>query len=698
MKRKFEHPGPSEREASGLKYWRSLDELADTPGFRAQLEREFPEGASEMNEVDRRQFVKLMAASFALGGIGLAGCRRPERNILPFGKSVEGAVPGLPQYYATAMPLRKTALPLLAETHQGRPTKLEGNPTYAANGGATSLIAQASLLDLYDPDRAKAHTRGDEVLNAAAVNALLAEISQSYTGAQGAGLAFLAEESSSPTRARLVTALRRKFPRAIWAEYEPVVDEPSMSAAQAAFGANVKPLYHFAKAKRIVSIDADFLSAEAGSVYYARGFANGRRVTKASDPMNRLYVAESGLTLTGSMADHRLRLATSHMLALAAALRGRIVGNDQLAALAQGLEVDPKWIDECATDLKSARGEALVVAGAHLPPAVHAIVYEINAALGAIGQTVDFVAIEPSAAASIGDLAQAIKGGSVKTLVILGGNPAYNAPADLDWATLQKSVGQVVRYGPYVDETSSVAPNTTHLAAAHYLESWGDARTVDGAIVPVQPMILPLFGGLTEIEVIARLTGEQQVDPYELVRETITRIAANEDPEGHAPVPARRPAGRLGIPEGRREFQRAGRGGFVAQSAPARAGECEQPRGSFRPQLQARRRPLRQQRLAAGSFGPDHEDRMGQRDSRQPTLRPGTRDLPEGIAAAGRAGGGRRARRAGPRAGAHRGIDAQRPHDPRAAAHSTGSFQLHRGRDARPRTHEIRPHRHAGRL
>ncbi len=532
MKRKFEHPAPSQRELNGPKYWRSLDELAQTPGFKAQLEREFPEGASTLDGVDRRHFMKIMAASFALGGIGLAGCRRPERYILPFGKSVEGILPGLPQYYATAMPLRKSALPLLAETHQGRPTKLEGNPTYQAYGGAASLLAQASILDLYDPDRAKAHTKNGAVLGADAVNALLAEINKAYADGGGEGLAFLAEESSSPTRARLVRTLRQKFPKAIWAEYEPITDEAPISAAQAAFGANVKPLYHFAKAKRIVSIDCDFLHAEAGSVYYARSYANGRRVTSPKDPMSRLYVAESTLTLTGTMADHRLRLASSHMFALAAALAvalgDKIPGVNVLQEYAKGLDVDREWIKACAQDLAENAGDSLVVVGAHLPPVVHGIAYAINSALGNIGKTVDFVSVEPAPAATLADLAASIKGGEIKTLIVLGGNPAYNAPVDFDWAALQKSVKEVVRFGYYVDETSAVAE--THLAAAHYLESWGDARTVDGTIVPIQPMILPLFGGLTEIEVLARIAGEASADPYELVHATITAIAG-DDPE-----------------------------------------------------------------------------------------------------------------------------------------------------------------------
>jgi MoCo/4Fe-4S cofactor protein with predicted Tat translocation signal len=531
MKRQVAPPAPSERELTGPKYWRSLDELAGTPGFKAQLEREFPDGASDLNGVDRRHFMKIMAASFALGGAGLAGCRRPEQNILPFGRTVEGMIPGLPQYYATAMPLRKWAVPLLAETHQGRPTKVEGNPTYEPHGGSASLLAQASVLDLYDPDRATAHTKGGAVLKAAAVNELLASISQSHAGNQGAGLAFLAEESSSPTRARLVNALRRKFPAALWAEYEPVADEPPVAAAQASFGANVKPLYHFAKAKRIVSIDCDFLHAEAGSLYYARGFSRGRRVTKKDDPMNRLYAAESGLTITGSMADHRLRLASSHMLAFAVQLAGAVDSNgpEFLRPFAEGLDIDRKWIEECAADLRSHRGECLVVAGAHLSPQVHAVVYGINAALGNYGRTVDLVAAQPPIAASIVDLAKAIKDGAVKTLVIFGGNPAYNAPADLDWPALQKSVGNVVRLGYFVDETSAVSPHGTHLAGTHYLESWGDARTVEGTIVPVQPMIMPLFGGLTEIEVIARLAGEAKTDPYALVLDT---VAANASGDG----------------------------------------------------------------------------------------------------------------------------------------------------------------------
>ncbi len=534
MKRTVQHPAPSQRELTGPKYWRSLDELAATPGFKAQLEREFPAGASELDGVDRRHFMKIMAASFALGGVGLAGCRRPEQFILPYGKSVEGVIPGLPLYYATAMPLRRAAVPLLAETHQGRPTKVEGNPSYKALAGAASLHAQASVLDLYDPERATAHTKAGAKLDRKAVEEVLSGINASYSANGGAGLAFLADSSSSPTRARLVKALRARFPRALWSEYEPINDEAPLAAAEAAFGSAVKPVYNFARAKRIVSIDCDFLRQEAASLAHARGFADGRRVAKKADEMNRLYAVESTLSLTGSMADHRLRLASSHMLAFAAKLASELAPQvaSSLAPFAAGLSVDAKWIAECVADLQAHQGASLVVAGAHLPAEVHTLVYGINAALNNLGETVSFVAAENTGAASISDLARAIKGGSIRSLVILGGNPAYNAPADLGWSALQKSVSEVVRLGYYADETTAVNPAaTTHIASAHYLESWGDARTFDGTVVPIQPMIEPLFGGLTDIEVLARIAGEKTAEPYALVSATVAALvpSANAD-------------------------------------------------------------------------------------------------------------------------------------------------------------------------
>jgi molybdopterin-containing oxidoreductase family iron-sulfur binding subunit len=527
MKRTFDHSAPetnNEALTTGPRYWRSLDDLADTPGFKEQISREFPEGADNLNGVDRRRFFKLMAASFALGGVGLAsGCRRPEQKILAYGKSVENIIPGLPLYYASAYPVRRNAIPILAETHQGRPTKIEGNPSFAPYGGASNAFAQASILDLYDPDRATTHTLRGTAATAAQINDLLAAIGTEAKVTRGAGLVFLAESSGSPTRERLVAGLKRALPEAVWAEYDAVVDEPPAAAAKAVFGRDVKPLYRFAEAKRIVSLDADFFAFEAGSIGHTRDFAKGRRALTKDADLNRLYAVESTFTLTGSMADHRLRLASSHLLAFAAALHGAVTGSKQLEKLTAGLEFkdQDKWLAACSADLLAHKGKSLVIAGSHLPAEVHAVVYALNAALGAIGKTLNFVEVPAPAAAGIAEVAKSLDAGSVKTLVLLGGNPAYNAPADLGFAAAIKKAGQVVRLGYHVDETSAAAPAGAHIASAHYLESWGDARTADGTIVPVQPMILPLFGGVSEIEVLARILGETKPDGYSLVYQTI---------------------------------------------------------------------------------------------------------------------------------------------------------------------------------
>lgn len=524
MKRVIQHP--ESNETNGPRYWRSLGELTQAPGFKAHLQQEFPEGASSIDGVDRRGFLKIMAASFALGGIGLAGCRRPEKYIIPYGKSVEGVVAGLPLYFATAMPLRRAAIPLLAETHSGRPTKVEGNPSYLPYGGASTLTSQASLLDLYDPDRATQSTRGGAALDAAAVADLLAGISRDYDASKGAGLAFLADSSASPTRAALVAKLRARFPKALWAEYEPVVDEAPLAAAKACFGSNLKPVYKFQAARRILSLDADFLGSEAGSLAWSRQFSNGRRVTKPEDPMNRLYVAESAFSITGSMADHRLRLASSHITALAAAVAGEVLHTGDFEPLTRGLDVKAGWVAECAKDLLEHKGASLVVAGAHQPAAVHAMAYAMNVALGNVGSTVDFVEVPDDTASSIRDLAAAAKSGAVKTLIVVNGNPAYNAPADLDFSKLLGRIPQVIRYGYHFDETSQLA--AVHVAATHYLESWGDARTVEGVIVPIQPMIMPLFSGLSEVEFLARILADGPTDPYTLVFNTIAGIAGGD--------------------------------------------------------------------------------------------------------------------------------------------------------------------------
>ncbi|MBE2214990.1 MAG: TAT-variant-translocated molybdopterin oxidoreductase [Opitutaceae bacterium] len=525
MKRTFSHPEPSHAEKTGPRYWRSLDELTGNPKFREYLDREFPEGASELNETDRRHFFKIMAASFAFGGLTLTGCRRPEAKILAYAKTPENTIPGLPLYFATAMPIRRDAIPLVVETHSGRPTKIEGNPTFTSYAGATNLVAQASILDLYDPDRSTSHKRGTAAQSLAQIQDLLTSVGARHADGYGAGLAFLAEQSSSPTRQRLVRALKKKFPKAVWAEYEPGDAGYVESAATALAGRAAKVHYRLATAKRILAVDADFIGSESGHIGFAREFAAGRRVTKAGQEMNRLYAVESTLTLTGGMADHRLRLATGQMTAflaqIAAALGVTGVAQDAAAAPAS-----KEWIEACVADLKSARGESAVIAGSHLPPEAHVLALLINEALGNRGHTTVLLETDAEPAASIGELAAAIRSGSVQTLVVLGGNPAYNAPADLAWAELQAKVPESIRLGYYEDETSAVS--SYHLSAAHYLESWGDARTADGTVVPVQPMIQPLFHGLTEIEVLARILGESVTDGYGLVQATIATLTRGD--------------------------------------------------------------------------------------------------------------------------------------------------------------------------
>ena len=531
MKHKFEHPAPSARELNGPRYWRSLDELAESPGFLEQLKREFPQGASELEGVDRRHFMKIMAASFALGGLGLAGCRRPEMNILPYGKAVEGVTPGLAKYFATALPARGGAIPLLAETHQGRPTKLEGNPSYAPYGGATNLAAQAAVLDLYDPDRAMVSTKGGTEVTGAQINDLLARIRDTYSPIGGAGLAFLAEPSTSPTRAALVANLKTKFPKAVWAEYDPVDIHAAERTLAELAGKSGRPLYRFAKAKRILSLDCDFLQGEPGAVGYARDWAKGRRLVASGEEMSRLYVAESHFTITGSNADHRLRVAGSQVPALAAAIALRVFATTgrfgELAAalerLAANVKVDAGWLDACVADLCAHRGAALVCAGSPQGPAVQALVFAVNEALGAYGHTVDVLATEKPTAESIHTLAVAIQNGQIRSLVILGGNPVYNAPAEIDWPALQRQVSEVIRHGLYVDETSAQVTDQDgwQVHGAHFLESWGDARTAEGVVVPVQPMILPLFNGVSEIEFLARVAGDTVTEGYSLVHRTI---------------------------------------------------------------------------------------------------------------------------------------------------------------------------------
>lgn len=521
-------PPPCPEPESGQKYWRSLDQLADTPEFHQWLEREFPAGASEIADpVTRRSFVKLMSASFLLGGMGFigTGCRRPEEKILPFGKMPEGYIHGVPQYFATSMPTRGGAIPLLVKSHENRPTKIEGNPEHPDSNGATDTFAQAALLGLYDPDRAQRYTLagttgGETVPKAKAVDTL-ADFARQMAATRGAKVAFVMEASSSPSRQRLINLLQlTKLQDAKWAVYEPV----DLSANRRVTGS--APYYKLDAAKVILSLDCDFAGSEADTHRLIRGYAKGRRTEKATDAMNRLYAVEGLMTLTGMNADHRLRVPTSQVVAVAAQIAAKIAPqNTQIAALAAKLPlpagVKPEWITECAADLSANQGASVVLAGHRQPLAVHIVATLLNTALGNNGKTVFFSELpETRTNSTLADIARDLAAGQIETLVILGGNPALTAPADLKWAEVQKRA-VVIRLGSHEDETYAATKETSlGLPQTHFLESWGDARTSDGTLVPVQPLVAPLFDGMTELEVLARLGGLDVVKPYDIVRET----------------------------------------------------------------------------------------------------------------------------------------------------------------------------------
>ena len=465
---------------------------------------------------------------------------------------------GAPQLYATSMPTRQSAVPLVVKSYDGRPIKIEGNAEHPNSNGGTDQYAQASILSLYDPDRGlnfKLGETDDKGVKSLRVIAK-AKVLEQLDGLANSKTHVLMEQSSSPSRARLVAGLKAKGVR--FYEYEPVDFSVHAEAASIAFGSSVKPAYKFDKAKAILSLDCDFLGTEESAFENISGFAAGRRVKdddteNPAEVMNRLYSVEGLLSLTGTNADHRLRIPTGSVgrvaaLALKEAIEqadvnaGEIVG--ELETIVKDLDNDfpkshavdgdgevrtTKWVHECVADLVrlAKRGEkTLVVAGYRQPKEVHLAAMGINAILQNIGETLLLQAHKPSGNGSIEDLATGFKKGD--NLVVLGGDPAYNAPADIDWDAIVSKAEKFIRHGFYsVDDTSKTA--SAFIPAAHYLESWGDARTSDGTLVPVQPLIAPLFGGLTELEVLARIAGAEETDPHKITRATFEAIAGKGD-------------------------------------------------------------------------------------------------------------------------------------------------------------------------
>jgi molybdopterin-containing oxidoreductase family iron-sulfur binding subunit len=533
---------------SGKAYWRSLDQLAETPEFRDWVERRFPESIRGLlsGDVDRRRFLQLMAAS--LGLAGLAGCRRPEQKVLPYSKPPEGVVPGLPNFYATAMPRRGSAFPILVESHEGRPTKIEGNPRQPDSGGSSDALAQASVLELYDPDRTGPVLKQGQASSWSDYDAFAARHYALIRDRKGKGLRVLSEDSTSPSLDLLRDHFHAVLPEARWHVFEAISRANIHDGAAQAFGSPLLARYQFDQAAIILSLESDFLGLEEDSARHHRGFSRGRLGDGKTPTMNRLYVVESQLSITGGMADHRLRLPSSQVLDYTLLLARELFGDEKPAgspdgshaALRQALasqrpfaQVDELWIREVVADLRAHAGKGIIIAGRRQPPIVHALVFAINAALGNLGKTIELR--KPPARPASGTLqglAQAIDKGEVETLLILGGNPAYSAPVDLSLADRIKNVGTTIRLGLHVDETSRLA--TWHLPSTHFLESWGDARAGDGTLLPIQPLIEPLFEGRNFLEELARLTKFETSSAYEIVRLTFRKISGVKDAEFEA--------------------------------------------------------------------------------------------------------------------------------------------------------------------
>ncbi len=505
-------------EKTGPEYWRSLEELAGSQDFQEALHREFPKGASEwVDSVSRRGFLKVMGAS--LGLAGMTGCvRLPLEPIVPYVRQPENVIPGRPMFYATAVTLGGYASPVLVESHLGRPTKIEGNDLHPASLGGTDIFTQASILGLYDPDRSQSvMSMGDQRSWKAFLEAIRGPLS-AQKALQGAGVRILTPTISSPTLADQLRNFLKIYPQAKWHVYEPVNRDNVLEGAKMAFGQPIETRYDFSKADVIVSLDADFLYAGfPGNTRYIRDFASRRN--PESGNMNRLYVIESTPTTTGAKADHRVPVKASEIQAVAQALPGIELLNSDLGGLSGAQRL---LLAAAYKDLSNNRGSGLVIVGDHQPAAVHALAHAMNAQLGNVGKTVlytDPVDANPiNQSESLKELVADMNAGKVDLLIILGSNPAYDAPADLNFADSLKS-GKVplrVHHGLYQNETAELCQ--WHVNASHELEAWGDGRAYDGTVSIIQPLIAPLYSGKSALEFVALLSGQPDATGYDLVR------------------------------------------------------------------------------------------------------------------------------------------------------------------------------------
>ena len=516
-------------ETKGPEYWRSLEELAGSSAFQEMLHREFPKGASEwLDAVSRRGFLKLMGASLAMAGM-TACTKQPLEPIVPYVKQPEEVIPGRPLFYATAFTLGGYASPILVESHLYRPTKIEGNEQHPASLGGTDIFAQASILGMYDPDRSQTIAYlGDVRTWGNFLEAIRGPLS-AQKAVQGAGIRILTQTVSSPALADQLRSVLKLYPQAKWHVYEPVNRDNVLEGAKMAFGQPVETQYRLENADVILSLDADFLYAGfPGNTRYIRDFAKRRNPDAGN--MSRLYVVESTPSPTGAKADHRLPLRAIEIEVFARDLKRHWEAKGDVIAL-EGPDSGAAWasaheymemVSAIAGDLKAHSGSGIIIVGDHQPPAVHALAHAINQILGNVGKTVfytDPVDANPvDQTESIKDLVADMRAGKVDMLFIMGGNPAYDAPADLGFADALKntSIPLRVHLGLYQDETAELCQ--WHVNEAHYLESWGDARAYDGTVSIVQPLIAPLYGGKSAYELTALLAGQAEATSHEVVQ------------------------------------------------------------------------------------------------------------------------------------------------------------------------------------
>jgi molybdopterin-containing oxidoreductase family iron-sulfur binding subunit len=555
---------------SGKKYWRSLEELAESPLFEEFVQREFPQQAEEWNDpFERRTFLKLMGASLALAG--LSGCViQPPEKIVPYVKQPEEEVPGRGLYFATAFSLGGIATPLLARSNEGRPTKLEGNPDHPNNrnsdpndkgSSATDIFSQASILTLYDPDRSQTPMYRGETRPwtqfMAEIRGLIEKEGDGLKAKKGAGLRFLTETITSPSLAAQIKSVLTDFPEAKWHQYEPANRDNARAGAMMAFGQPVNTTYDFSKADRILSLGSDFLACHPGSLRYARDYAAKRRLSGDKAEMNRLYVVESTPTTTGANADHRWPIRSSEMEGITAAFSTQL-GEQIRAAQANrepfregrgGLSPEQESLsrsrEAIADDLSKHRGTSIVIVGDDQDPIIHVFAHVMNDALGNVGKTVFYTdpveANSVDQTQSLRELVTDIDGGKVDALIIFGGNPAYNTPVDLklDKNRLDK-VKLRAHLSLYDDETSDICH--WHIPATHYLESWGDARSYDGTVTIVQPLIAPLYEGRSPYEVLALFSENYDRKPYDILKDYWRANAgAGSQGSGASPNPSPTP-------------------------------------------------------------------------------------------------------------------------------------------------------------